>query len=215
MKANEQAIHDQVITAARAEFETTLTSRVKIGRAIISLQALRGDVVEHDKRPTYAPARQLVGNWLEKAGYGMSDTVLQQCCYVALRLADSQVAILSKGKMSFCQVYAMLMVYKDKQSSLRKFLSAVKSGRKQDYSRFQKLRQHQDIERFARNSDRPEAADAVRGLVRIDVMGDETEETYQNYLESLLSAGFRIGHPVGLLVKAAMERVAKMREVAA
>lgn len=199
-------IKTEVLQLADKERSTTLLVRCAIGRSIIALQVLSDDRSVGNGRATYEPARLLVVGWLAEVNSSITDAILQQCTYMALRLHETQIEILSEKGMTFCQVYSMLTSYKDSAASVRSFISKVKAGKETDFSRF--IRQHQaSCRKLTKIMIQEEG-----GLIHINVVltGGECEEEYIGILESIFSVGRRLTLPLDELVAKALERVKRM-----
>ena len=130
-----RSIKDDAIEACRLGRTGEIASRYALGRCVIALQALNGDV-GGNSRPTYAPARKVVLAWTKEVNGGISDNVLIMCTYVALRLSQAQVDVCLTGSMTFCQIYGMLRIYKDNRKRVTQFLSDIADGNGGKLSRF-------------------------------------------------------------------------------
>ena len=216
--AAERAIREQVLALAQEERRTSLVVRVGMGRAIMSLQALRGDVKPNDNQPFYRPSRELVLKWAIEAGSDVTDVMLQYSTFIALRLTVDQVEMCNSKRMSFHQVYAMLAVFADRpQSALRKELCEIRSGKIKDFAKYSRMRAHvagerlqEQVAKNQRHHDKGNGVDGARQyLVSVVWRGGEDEDTVENGMAALFGAAKRMGHPYNILAQRALERVGK------
>ena len=124
--AAKDQIQKRVLELATLERRTSLTARVGLARCITALQTLSGDVTGNGK-PSYLQSREKVLHWLKAAGSDITDVVLQQATYIAIRLNNHRIAGLNKAGMSFRQVYELLATHANKApSSLRREIAGTR-----------------------------------------------------------------------------------------
>jgi len=202
---SEAAIKEQWSELVLGGVKDKVERRHAIGRCVIALQALRGDVADKNGNVNYGPSRDMLLLWQDGMDIPehdqLSDRVLHDCTFVALRLSVDQLTVLAAHGMSFYGVRAMLLQYKGDKAMIRKFVGNVKSGKETDLCRFVR-KQNAGNGGGTRTSGQGQDADEAKSLT---IFLECTEIELADHIASLISLQSKPGRLGPTKAKAAIQ----------
>ena len=200
-------IEKQVVAIAR-EARHCVERKVELGRLILALRQMHGDV-DLNGRKTLIPALKQVMAWMKPCGE-IPESTLRLCAYVAERTESAQIKILADAGASFSAIHASVAACEQKGvGPWVRYVADVHRGHASVASHLMAKVERRGLKQMRASRLTPVGCGAEDVLCRIVIRGDEPLEVCENSVASLLSALKRMGQPVKTITEQALNRVLK------